>query len=83
MVFVRSWMLFRVCADECPNFLDLICIPLSQLAVISQGIAARYARRQASSETAYKHVFIFPMVGNLAKKVLVDEGIKIGMTTKL
>jgi len=64
MVFVRSWMLFR-------------------LAVISQGIAARYARRQASSETAYKHATMFPMVGNLARKVLEDEGIKIGATSKL
>lgn len=58
MVFVRSWMFFR-------------------LSVISQGIAARYARRQASSEKAYLHVHGFPIIGALAKKVLEDEGISV------
>ncbi|KAG2366201.1 kinase-like domain-containing protein [Suillus spraguei] len=55
MVFVRSWMLFR-------------------LAIISQGIAARYARRQASSEKAFIHVQLFPLVGRLAKAILEDDG---------
>ncbi|KAJ7169097.1 kinase-like domain-containing protein [Mycena crocata] len=64
MVFVRSWMLFR-------------------LAVISQGIAARYARRQASSERAYIHVKGFPLVGALAKIVLEDEGVKFEAQSKL
>ncbi|EAU91258.1 protein kinase subdomain-containing protein PKL/CAK/ACAD [Coprinopsis cinerea okayama7 len=58
MVFVRSWMLFR-------------------LAVISQGIAARYARRQASSEHAHIHATLFPIVGKLARLVLEDEGITL------
>ncbi|KAG6840751.1 hypothetical protein C0991_004601 [Blastosporella zonata] len=48
---------------------------LFKLCVISQGIAARYARRQASSEHAYMHVAGFPVVGNLAKIALEDEGI--------
>ncbi|KAJ2928635.1 hypothetical protein H1R20_g8466, partial [Candolleomyces eurysporus] len=64
MIFVRSWMLFR-------------------LAVISQGIAARYARRQASSEIAHIHVNVFPLVGRLAKYVLEDEGITIEPKAKL
>ncbi|KDR75639.1 hypothetical protein GALMADRAFT_492411 [Galerina marginata CBS 339.88] len=64
MVFVRSWMLFR-------------------LSVISQGIAARYARRQASSEKAYLHAQAFHIIGGLARKVLQDEGISLGPTAKL
>ncbi|KAJ6631529.1 kinase-like domain-containing protein [Mycena sp. CBHHK59/15] len=64
MVFVRSWMLFR-------------------LAVISQGIAARVARRQASSERAFVHVKGFPLIGRLAKIVLEEEGIKIEPRSKL
>ncbi|KAH6914018.1 protein kinase subdomain-containing protein PKL/CAK/ACAD [Coprinopsis sp. MPI-PUGE-AT-0042] len=63
MVFVRSWMLFR-------------------LAVISQGIAARYARRQASSEQAYIHASMFSIIGKLAKVVLEDEGIAISEQQK-
>jgi hypothetical protein len=47
------------------------------LSVISQGIAARYARRQASSEKAHIHVNGFPIVGALAKKILEDEGISV------
>ncbi|KAJ7188722.1 kinase-like domain-containing protein [Mycena filopes] len=58
MVFVRSWMLFR-------------------LAVISQGIAARVARKQASSERAYLHAQAFPIIGNLAKIVIEEAGGKI------
>ncbi|KII95633.1 hypothetical protein PLICRDRAFT_34555 [Plicaturopsis crispa FD-325 SS-3] len=64
MVFVRSWMLFR-------------------LAVISQGIAARYARRQASSEIAYIHPHVFPVVGKLARSVLEEQGIAIAHAAKL
>jgi aminoglycoside phosphotransferase (APT) family kinase protein len=64
MVFVRSWMLFR-------------------LAVISQGIAARYARRQASSERAFIHAQGFPIVGALARKVLEDRGISFLPSAKL
>ncbi|KAF8648531.1 hypothetical protein AX16_006235 [Volvariella volvacea WC 439] len=56
MVFVRSWMLFR-------------------LAIIAQGIAARYARRQASSEQAHLYAAAFPLIGDLARKVLESEGI--------
>jgi hypothetical protein len=56
---------------------------IKQLAVISQGIAARYARRQASSETAYAHVRMFPLIGMLAKIILEDEGIKIDPQSKL
>ncbi|KAF4563198.1 hypothetical protein EYR40_007093 [Pleurotus pulmonarius] len=47
---------------------------LFRLAVISQGIAARYARRQASSATAYISVRTFPVIGKLARKVLEDSG---------
>ncbi|TEB37691.1 APH-domain-containing protein [Coprinellus micaceus] len=64
MIFVRSWMLFR-------------------LAVISQGIAARYARRQASSEQAFVQVKMFPVIGKLAKVVLEDEGIVVERKAKL
>ncbi|PPQ63019.1 hypothetical protein CVT24_005965 [Panaeolus cyanescens] len=64
MVFVRSWMLFR-------------------LSVISQGIAARYARRQASSEQAHLHVYGFPLIGSLAKKVLEDSGVSLEPASKL
>ncbi|KAJ6589909.1 kinase-like domain-containing protein [Mycena vulgaris] len=64
MLFVRSWMLFR-------------------LAVISQGIAARVARRQASSERAFIHSKGFPLVGRLSQIVLEDAGVKIGAQAKL
>ncbi|TFK23135.1 APH-domain-containing protein [Coprinopsis marcescibilis] len=64
MVFVRSWMLFR-------------------LSVISQGIAARYAGRQASSEQAYLHVKMFPIIGQLAKAVLESKGIRLLPAAKL
>ncbi|THH19363.1 hypothetical protein EW146_g1773 [Bondarzewia mesenterica] len=64
MVFVRSWMLFR-------------------LAIISQGIAARYARRQASSEKAFIQGQMFPVIGGLARAVLEDAGESIGTRSKL
>ncbi|PFH52166.1 hypothetical protein AMATHDRAFT_2412 [Amanita thiersii Skay4041] len=47
-----------------------------KLAVIAQGIAARYARRQASSENAWKYATGFPLMGYLALKVLEDQGVK-------
>ncbi|KAG5639110.1 hypothetical protein H0H81_006699 [Sphagnurus paluster] len=60
-----------------------MCTLGSPLAVISQGIAARYARRQASSEQAYMHVDGFPVVGKLARIVLEDEGISLTIKSKL
>ncbi|KAH7903344.1 kinase-like domain-containing protein [Hygrophoropsis aurantiaca] len=56
---------------------------LFRLAIISQGIAARYARRQASSEQAFVHPHLFPVVGHLAKVVLEEEGFNIGTKPKL
>ncbi|KAG2153193.1 kinase-like domain-containing protein [Suillus clintonianus] len=56
---------------------------LFRLAIISQGIAARYARRQASSEKAYIHPHFFPVVGRLAKSILEDDGVTIGAKPKL
>jgi hypothetical protein len=48
-----------------------------QLSIISQGIAARYARRQASSEKAFIQVKMFPVVGELARLALEDAGYSI------
>ncbi|KAH8087811.1 kinase-like protein [Cristinia sonorae] len=45
---------------------------LFRLAVISQGIAARYARKQASSEHAVVHVSLFPLVGKMALNAIED-----------
>jgi hypothetical protein len=45
-----------------------------QLAVISQGIAARHAQRQATSEQAHLYAAAFPLMGMLARRVLEDEG---------
>ncbi|KAI9507758.1 protein kinase subdomain-containing protein PKL/CAK/ACAD [Russula earlei] len=47
---------------------------LFRLAVILQGIAARHARRQASSEHAHIFATRFPLIGKLALRVLEDEG---------
>ncbi|KAH8985557.1 kinase-like domain-containing protein [Lactarius akahatsu] len=47
---------------------------LIRLAVIMQGIAARHARRQASSEQAHLYAGMFPVFGRLARVVLEDEG---------
>lgn len=44
-----------------------------RLSVITQGIAARYARRQASSERASTYAIMFPTLGRIAKQ-LIDEG---------
>ena len=43
-----------------------------QLAVISQGIAARYARRQASSEKAAQQGAMFPSLGLMARQVILE-----------
>ncbi|EPQ55193.1 APH-domain-containing protein [Gloeophyllum trabeum ATCC 11539] len=56
---------------------------LFRLSVISQGIAARYARRQASSEQAFLHVKLFPIVGELAIRVLEDAGHVLELKSKL
>lgn len=81
MIFVRSWMLFRVrlFAGKFTRY----WLSFFQLAVISQGIAARYARRQASSEVAFIQVKMFPVIGMLAKAVLEDEGFKIDKKSML
>ena len=42
-----------------------------------QGIAARYARRQASSERASTYIHLFPIVGGLARSVLEEDGHKL------
>ncbi|KAI0050802.1 protein kinase subdomain-containing protein PKL/CAK/ACAD [Auriscalpium vulgare] len=52
-------------------------------AVIMQGIAARFARRQASSERAYLYVQLFPIIGSFARKVLEEEGYSLGPEAKL
>ncbi|OAX36873.1 kinase-like protein [Rhizopogon vinicolor AM-OR11-026] len=56
---------------------------LFRLAIISQGIAARYARRQASSEQAYIYTQFFPWIGQLAKSILEDDALTIGAKPKL
>ena len=72
MVFARSWMLFRVnLSSGVRNNAD---VPATQLAVITQGIAARWARRQASSEKAPIYATVFPLVGKLAIQVLEEAG---------
>jgi len=42
------------------------------LAVILQGIAARYARRQASSEKAAQQGVMFPALGLMAKEAALE-----------
>ena len=81
IAFVRSWMVMRVSGQLfCFSRIELT---VGQLAIISQGIAARYARRQASSEQAFVHINIFPVVGRVAKSVLEEEGYMIGVNSKL
>ncbi|KDQ20079.1 hypothetical protein BOTBODRAFT_27500 [Botryobasidium botryosum FD-172 SS1] len=46
---------------------------LFRLAIISQGIAARYARRQASSANAAIQAKAFPLLGQLAKDVYMEN----------
>lgn len=47
---------------------------LQQLAVIAQGIAARFARGQASSEQAHLYATMFPMIGMLALDTIERSG---------
>ncbi|KZT21077.1 kinase-like protein [Neolentinus lepideus HHB14362 ss-1] len=56
---------------------------LFRLSVIAQGIAARYARRQASSEQASRYVNMFPVIGELAIRVLEDAGHKLESRARL
>jgi len=56
---------------------------LFRQAVLSQGIAARHARRQASSERAHIYVEMFPLIGKLALRVLEDEGYLPNVRSKL
>lgn len=75
-------MLFRVRSARNTDF-HAVADNFHQSAVITHGIAARHARRQASSENAPLFARYFPVMGFLAKKVLEDEGITIGQTSKL
>lgn len=54
-----------------------------QLAVIAQGIAARFARRQATSEQAFRYARSFPTAASLAKISLEREGISLEPVAKL
>ncbi|KAJ7720646.1 kinase-like domain-containing protein [Mycena metata] len=51
--------------------------------VILQGIAARIARKQASSERAYVYAQAFPLYGRLAKNVIEESGSWVGPRGKL
>ncbi|KAH7096852.1 APH-domain-containing protein [Auriculariales sp. MPI-PUGE-AT-0066] len=53
-----------------------------RLAVITQGIAARHARRQASSERAAEYAALFPPLGRMAK-LLIDQGSSSNVKSKL
>ncbi|OBZ69699.1 putative acyl-CoA dehydrogenase IBR3 [Grifola frondosa] len=55
---------------------------LFRLAVIMQGIAARYARRQASSEKAFMYAQGFPIIGQCAWKASEDAGVTQDAGTK-
>ncbi|EIN06542.1 kinase-like protein [Punctularia strigosozonata HHB-11173 SS5] len=48
-----------------------------RLSIISQGIAARYARRQASSENASTQVAMFPIIGRMAIAILEEADYSI------
>ena len=54
-----------------------LCFPIFspfKLAVIAQGIAARYAQRQASSEQAHLYAAVFPLMGKMARRILEEGG---------
>ncbi|KAF7328911.1 Acyl-CoA dehydrogenase family member 11 [Mycena venus] len=51
--------------------------------VIAQGIAARVARKQASSERAYTYAQAFPLYGKVAKNVIEESGSSVGPREKL
>lgn len=72
LVFAHSWMLFRVCLETFTCSADWTSL---QLSIIAQGIAARYARRQASSAGAATSVDSFPVIGALARKILEEQGV--------
>lgn len=76
MVFARSWMLFRVriiCRVSGISRGTKVTLVV-QLSVILQGIAARWARRQASSEKAPLYSAVFPLVSRLAIAVIEESG---------
>ncbi|KAI0313307.1 kinase-like domain-containing protein [Amylostereum chailletii] len=56
---------------------------LLRLGIIAQGIAARQARRQASSEQASSYGLIYPVFGELAVASLESEGIRLPTSSKL
>ncbi|KAH9944587.1 kinase-like protein [Amylocystis lapponica] len=56
---------------------------LFRLAVIAQGIAARYALRQASSEQAFMYSRVFPLIGQFAWDAAQEADVVAGTTAKL
>jgi hypothetical protein len=72
------FFIFFLCSDIVVHMMMTLCISpffsLFKLAVIAQGIAARYAQRQASSEQAHLYAAAFPLMGKLARRVLEEEG---------
>jgi hypothetical protein len=71
------FFIFLFCSDMVVHITMTLCFsPFSplKLAVIAQGIAARHARRQASSEQAHLYAAVFPLIGKLARRVLEEEG---------
>jgi hypothetical protein len=71
------FFIFLFCSDIVVHMMMTLCISpffLFKLAVIAQGIAARYAQRQASSEQAHLYAAVFPLMGKLARRVLEEEG---------
>ncbi|KAF8178677.1 kinase-like domain-containing protein [Mycena galopus ATCC 62051] len=52
-------------------------------AIILQGIAARVARKQASSEGAFVYANAFPFYGAIAKTIIEESGSSIGPRGKL
>jgi hypothetical protein len=79
MTFAHSWMLLRVCSSFSSLCSDIVvmmtrCFSHFKLAVIAQGIAARHAQRQASSEQAHLYAAAFPLMGKLARRVLEEGG---------
>ncbi|KAF7968618.1 hypothetical protein HWV62_30011 [Athelia sp. TMB] len=58
-------------------------MPFARSWMLFRGVAARYARRQASSEQAYLHVHAFPMIGGWAKQALEDDGFTVVQKARL
>lgn len=56
---------------------------LFRSAIIAQGVAARFARRQASSEQAPTYTRLFPVLGNFAKRLIEEQGYTICSQAKL